>query len=674
MIFQLLELDKSGEALLPGECRSCGWWQGHDDNWPSPERADSWSESALEIFGGWGKLAMGDDVLLGMIQYGPAGLFTRANDFACGPVSPDSVLFTCSIVPDTTYKSVRKSLVLSVLAELKERHIETVEAFCYQEDRPDNDCRLFDQGFLTDCGFYPVRSSRGLQLMRFELGGAQNAIVGKQKKRRRILERIKRTSPSPAPAAMCGTKDKLPQPDSRLRLIRWVALSRLPWLYSAVFFLFLALFLTLGLIGIDRSCLDAADSTYLVTSRALSEGQMPYRDFLVAHPPLLFLLGAPLAWLGAGVLPFRVFIIILMAGLGVAVWRLAKLITANDKLAMLAGAFTLFAPLGLFFSKTFINDYLVSLIAVLTILLLMGRSRAALVAAGVLGIIGTLSKLTILPFMVVCIIYVLIFRRKLSWIYIVVALGGSLAAALIAQVVTDGAYLSDIFGAQASKGYSLANLFDGLHRIWSMDWPLMVPAWAGAWFAWRALRKRGQLGGQLKGRLFLLVGWLLAGVAVLGTLPAEGHDTNLFLMAEPAVAVFAAWGIAGLAERGTFAPLLLIAIWLVVAIPNLADKSQDFFFRSNVSDVAVIVAETQNRSTVCQPVLIPGCYAVEAERPVTLDYYDPFLWEEKYKRGDQNAIEMIDGLKQDVAQAKPPVVVFEEGQPTAGYPAAGSRQ
>lgn len=422
--------------------------------------------------------------------------------------------------------------------------------------------------------------------------------------------------------------------------------------------------MTLGLVGIDRSCLDAADSTYLITSRALADGQMPYRDFLVAHPPLLFLLGAPLAKLGAGVIPFRIFTLLLMAGLGVAVWRLAFRITANQQLAILAGVLTLFAPLGLFFSKTFINDYLVSLIAVVSILLLMGKSRAAIASAGVIAVLGTLTKLTILPFILVCIAYVLIFRRKLSWIYIAVAVGGSLVTALAIQWLTDGAYLADILGAQSSKGYDFTNLFDGLKRIWQMDWPLMVPAWVGAWFAAKALRNRDKLGGELKGRLFLLVGWLLAGVAVLGTLPAEGHDTNLFLIAEPAVAVLAAWGIVALAERGGLVPLLLIAAWLVFSVPNLVNKSGDYFFRSNESDVAVIVAETMNRSTDCQPVLIPGCYALEAGRPVTLDFYDPFLWEEKYKRGDENAIGLFDGLRKDLAEVKPPVAVFAEGQPS----------
>ncbi|MHB1361502.1 MAG: hypothetical protein ACYCW5_02740 [Thermoleophilia bacterium] len=202
MIFQLQELDLAGFELLPEDCQLCGWWQGHDDGWPDRIQADSWAERALERFGGWGKLAIGDGELLGMIQYGPAVLFGRSGDLACGPVSNDAVLLTCSIAHQD-FQPVRRSLLTAVLAELKERRVETVEAFCFQEVPPRNECRLFRQDFLQDCGFYPVRSSRGLQLMRFELGGVQPAKVGKQKARRGLLERIKRTSPAPAPVAMC---------------------------------------------------------------------------------------------------------------------------------------------------------------------------------------------------------------------------------------------------------------------------------------------------------------------------------------------------------------------------------------------------------------------------------------------------------------------------------------
>lgn len=443
-----------------------------------------------------------------------------------------------------------------------------------------------------------------------------------------------------------------------------VSPRRLPLVDRLAFLFFLLLLLVLAFLGIDRSCLDAADSAYMVSSDAIARGLIPYKDFLLAHPPLLFVVGAPLALLGWGSIPFRIFSILVLAGLGLTVWRLALRITANTGIAMLAGALTLFAPLGLYFSKLFINDPLVSLLTALIFLLLFGRSRAAMAGAGVLSVLATLTKLTWLPVLVVCSVYVIIFRRKQGWIYLAVALGGSVAAGLLVQLVTDGAYLGDIFASQASKGYSFSNFFQGLRRIWSMDWPLIVPAVVGTWFAVRAIMRREQLSPGLRGRLFLLAGWLISGLALLGTLPAEGHDTNLFLLAEPVLAIMAAWGIMGLAERRTVLAVAAVGVWLVLAVPALVDRDRDYLFRSNNADVAVIVSEIQGRSTECQAVLVPGCFAVEADRPVTDDFFDQFLWEEKYKRGDEDAVELFDKLKRDLAAGVPPVVVFGEEQAT----------
>ncbi|MFA6001501.1 MAG: hypothetical protein WC828_05235 [Thermoleophilia bacterium] len=207
MIFQLQELDRNSSSHLPDDCKNCGWWQGHEGGWPTVETAGNWIEAAEESFGGWGKLALGDDRLLGMIQYGPSNLFPRARKLACGPVSSDSLLLTCSAVDSGSLESVRKSLVLAVLGEMKMLEIDSVEAYSRQSSWPEHDCRLFEDKFLRDCGFYPVRASRGLQLMRFELGGTQKADVATEPRRtrHRILERIKRPSPKPVPAAMCSS-------------------------------------------------------------------------------------------------------------------------------------------------------------------------------------------------------------------------------------------------------------------------------------------------------------------------------------------------------------------------------------------------------------------------------------------------------------------------------------
>lgn len=204
MIFQLQDLNRTSIPNLPPPCRGCSWWQGYDDGWPSLAQAGNWAEAAEDCLGGWGKLALGDEQTLGMIQYGPANLFPRAGHLACGPLRDRSVLLTCSLIADETFESVRKSLVLAVLGELKELEIEAVEAFSKQGSQPEPDCRLFDEKFLKSCGFYAVRAVRGIQLMRFELGGAEpvRAEPEPRRVRQRILERIKNPAPKPVPAAL----------------------------------------------------------------------------------------------------------------------------------------------------------------------------------------------------------------------------------------------------------------------------------------------------------------------------------------------------------------------------------------------------------------------------------------------------------------------------------------
>ncbi|MHB1389712.1 MAG: hypothetical protein ACYCXF_00530 [Thermoleophilia bacterium] len=201
MIYQLQDLDKYSAALLPERCRGCGWWQGYDSGWPGETEAFAWADAAADAFGPWGKLALGDDQVLGMVQYGPAALFSRTRQLPSGPVSEDAVLLTCSAVATNALETVRKSLVTAVLAELHHKGIGTVEAFCAEDKKNTSACQFFPQEFLQDCGFCLVRNHKGLKLMRLELGGMEPSISYKVP-RRSILQRLKAKSASPAPVAM----------------------------------------------------------------------------------------------------------------------------------------------------------------------------------------------------------------------------------------------------------------------------------------------------------------------------------------------------------------------------------------------------------------------------------------------------------------------------------------
>lgn len=205
MIFQLQSLNRITFHFLPEECQSCGWWQGHAGGWRSKQDRDEWSKRAEELFGGWGKLAMADQQLLGLIQYGPPSLFPGMTGLGCGDASPDSILIACNRVLDESFAATRRSLMLAALAELTELGVESVETFCYREPAPPEDSHLFTADFLQELGFYSARSNGGVQLMRIELGGAERSMGREQRGRGMLglLDRIKHPAPSPSPVTPC---------------------------------------------------------------------------------------------------------------------------------------------------------------------------------------------------------------------------------------------------------------------------------------------------------------------------------------------------------------------------------------------------------------------------------------------------------------------------------------
>lgn len=204
MIFHFEDLNQSTSSLQPETCLNCGWWQGHDRGWPSPAAAASWNSSAARNCGRWGKMARGDDRLLGLIQFGPSSLFPRAKKMPGGPATPGAVLLACSMVAETGLTAVRKSLVLVMLDELEQGGCQRVEAWGRESATSDGECRLFEREFLAGCGFSPVRHSQGLVLMGLELKTLQR--VRPLPQRRRLLERLRRGAPAPSPSLLVSSK------------------------------------------------------------------------------------------------------------------------------------------------------------------------------------------------------------------------------------------------------------------------------------------------------------------------------------------------------------------------------------------------------------------------------------------------------------------------------------
>jgi hypothetical protein len=176
----------------PAVCHDCVWWQTRRKD----EDKRDWIQAAEDAWGSWGALYQDDDGrVLGVMQFGPAGLFPRARELPAGPASDDAVLVTCSYLVDRHSPWVMQSLFLTAIGEARDRGAAALEAFAYRYPEGETAYErfhvhktVFPRDFLSDFGFETVRAQGRVELVRLELGGLAPVAEGS---RARVIEIVK---------------------------------------------------------------------------------------------------------------------------------------------------------------------------------------------------------------------------------------------------------------------------------------------------------------------------------------------------------------------------------------------------------------------------------------------------------------------------------------------------
>jgi hypothetical protein len=201
---RLAGLTKLTLETAPTVCHECIWWQTRGRREVDKDR---WMERAELEFGAFGTIYYdGDGRVLGSMQYGPAGLFPRADELPAGPPSDDAMLVTCAYLVDATSPWVLQSLFLAAIGEARERGAKAVEAFAYRYPEGESVYErfhvhktIFPADFLGDFGFRLVRSAGRVGLARLELGGLLPATETVREKAIRLAKQALLPEPVPAP-------------------------------------------------------------------------------------------------------------------------------------------------------------------------------------------------------------------------------------------------------------------------------------------------------------------------------------------------------------------------------------------------------------------------------------------------------------------------------------------
>lgn len=170
----LRHLDVTTDSLH--ELHACG----HDCLWwPAPAARAAWAARLPEGFAPFGKAyrSAEDGRVVGSLLYAPPRSIRPASALPGGPPSRDAALLACSWLDPDEPRWVLQSLLLQVLAELRERGLPALEAFGYHYPSSASEAERFHghqsllcAEWLEATGFVGVRTLVGrLELMRVEL-------------------------------------------------------------------------------------------------------------------------------------------------------------------------------------------------------------------------------------------------------------------------------------------------------------------------------------------------------------------------------------------------------------------------------------------------------------------------------------------------------------------------
>jgi hypothetical protein len=196
-------LTRATIAAAPAPCRACMWWQTRPGR--SAGERERWMAEAEDEFGPWGKVYRDESGVIGLIQYGPAQAFPRAQTLPAGPPSRDAVLVTCAYLTDAQSPWVLQSLFLAAIGESRDRGQPALEAFAYRYPSGEDFATrflghrtIFPADFLADFGFHGHRTAGKVELMRLDLRAIE--LEPERDRLARLRERLAPlVTPTPAP-------------------------------------------------------------------------------------------------------------------------------------------------------------------------------------------------------------------------------------------------------------------------------------------------------------------------------------------------------------------------------------------------------------------------------------------------------------------------------------------
>ncbi|HMK93468.1 MAG TPA: hypothetical protein VK576_10755 [Thermoleophilia bacterium] len=171
-----VDLNGASRDLLPPACETCTWWQRDPTATGTDPDRTVWEAAVDAEAGLFGRALLEGDRVLGWMQTAPAALVPRARRLPPGPPAADTFLLTCAYFYDDQYLPGFQTLLQDLVAALKHRRVEALEAYGLRTPAPEQrfagylrELNLFNGHVLEGSGFARVRDAAAVSRYRLEL-------------------------------------------------------------------------------------------------------------------------------------------------------------------------------------------------------------------------------------------------------------------------------------------------------------------------------------------------------------------------------------------------------------------------------------------------------------------------------------------------------------------------
>ena len=414
---------------------------------------------------------------------------------------------------------------------------------------------------------------------------------------------------------------------------------------------------------------DNGDGYYLYAAHRIAQGAVLYRDVMGTQPPVVYWLGAAVFRAGGSWEAIRVLSASIRALSTLLVFLAARRMfgvrasPAAGPSAVLAALVYTLLPIGLFWDRSFdVNPPLTLITLASTWSLVRFTPRATLVA-GLLAALALFTKNLYLPILATTLVFLAVRRRGLLVPYLLGLIGGC-AILSLALVETSGLVgLHEAFLGQQSSPLDGNWLVAALAYVAANEGLFVPIAIAGAWICTRKAKRTDPA--------LEFAPWFLAGAAaVLLATVKQGTAGPVFQIAEPAVAILAAYGTTwplmyGLnyifrPRGGLVWPVALTMPALVlVALVSSAGTDTAAFAQTNAGGVDRVVSLVKSNALPGGSIVAPPYYALRSDTRMIGDAADTYILAQGVRRGDRYSLAWLRTVVGDIRTRRIPVVLID---------------